>query len=177
MSGLNNFPQQYGNYPNINSMFGNNNYQGQLEKYLIDQATQRNQQNQMSSNMDFIPVVSEEEAEKYIVQKGQTIWFRHSSKPEIYVKSVSLIGEPNFGAYELHKKEKTEPNKEETVEKEKSEEFVTVKNFDTFESNVKSIMGEINKHIETVEQKIEKMSKNEGGKKYYNSTQTQKVGD
>ena len=59
----------------------------------------------------FIIVGSEEEAEKYIVQKGQTIWFRHSSEPEIYVKSVSTIGEPNFGPYELHKKEKKDEEK------------------------------------------------------------------
>lgn len=174
MSGLNSFPQQYGNnYPNINNMF-NNNYQEQLEKYLLEQATQRNQQ--VSSNMDFIPVSSEEEAEKYIVQKGQTLWFRHSSEPEIYVKSVSSIGEPNFGAYNLIKKEKKDQKEDEqNINK---VEFVTVEKLDTFESNIKSIMNEINKHIESVEQKIEKMSKNEGGKKpYYNSTQTQKVGD
>ena len=174
MSGLNSFPQQFGNYPNISNMF-NNNYQEQLEKYLLDQAVQRNQQ-QIVSNMDFIPVSSEEEAEKYIVKKGETLWFRHSSEPEIYVKSVSSIGEPNFGAYNLVKKVKEEVKKEE--QNTNISEFVTVEKLDTFESSIKGIMNEINKHIESVEQKIEKMSKNEGGKKpYYNSTQTQKVGE
>lgn len=176
MSGLNNFPQQYGNYPNMNMnpMFGNNNYQSQLEKYLLDQATQRNQQNQISSNMDFIPVVSEEEAEKYIVQKGQTIWFRHSSEPEIYVKSVSTIGEPNFGAYTLIKKEK----KEEKNYREIEPKFVTEEDINAFQSNIKEQMNNIDKHIETIEQRLEKMSKREeGGKKQYNnSTQSQKVG-
>lgn len=176
MSGLNNFPQQYGNYPNMNMnpMFGNNNYQSQLEKYLLDQATQRNQQNQINSNMDFIPVVSEEEAEKYIVQKGQTIWFRHSSEPEIYVKSVSTIGEPNFGAYTLIKKEK----KEEKNYREIEPKFVTEEDINTFQSNIKEQMNNIDKHIETIEQRLEKMSKREeGGKKQYNnSTQSQKVG-
>ena len=176
MSGLNNFPQQYGNYTNqnMNPMFGNNNYQSQLEKYLLDQATQRNQQIQMSSNMDFIPVVSEEEAEKYIVQKGQTIWFRHSSEPEIYVKSVSTIGEPNFGAYILTKKVKEE---EEKNYREIEPKFVTEDDINTFQSNIKEKMDNIDKHIEIIEQKIEKISKREeGGKKQYNSTQSQKVG-
>ena len=173
MSGLNNFPQ-YGNYPNMNGGFGS--YQGQLEKYLFDQATQRNQQNQPSTNMDFLPVSSEEEAEKFIVKKGETIWFRHSSEPEIYVKSVSSIGEPDFGAYYLVKKEKKEKTNK-TEETKKEESFVTLDNFNAFESNVQNIMGEINKHIESVEQKLEKMSKNnEGGKKYVNPSQTQKVG-
>ena len=43
MSGLNNFPQYNNNYPNIsnmNNIFQNNPYQGQLEKYIMEQATQ-----------------------------------------------------------------------------------------------------------------------------------------
>jgi len=181
MSGFNNFPQQqYGNYPNMNMnpMFGNNNYQSQLEKYLIDQATQRNQQNQINSNMDFIPVVSEEEAEKYIVQKGQTIWFRHSSEPEIYVKSVSTIGEPNFGAYTLTKKEKKV--EEEKNYREIEPKFATEDDINTLQSSIKEQMSNITKHIEAIEQKIgniPNIKKEEGGKKQYNnSTQSQKVG-
>lgn len=176
MSGLNNFPQYNNNYPNIgnmNNMFQNNPYQGQLEKYIMEQATQRNNQYN-NTNMDFIIVGSEDEAEKYIVQKGQTIWFRHSSEPEIYVKSVSTIGEPNFGAYTLIKKEK----KEEKNYREIEPKFVTEEDINTFQSNIKEQMNNIDKHIETIEQRLEKMSKREeGGKKQYNnSTQSQKVG-
>ncbi len=175
MSGFNNFPQYNNNYPNINgmNMFQNNPYQGQIEKYILEQAQQRNN-NQYNTNMDFIIVGSEEEAEKYIVQKGQTIWFRHSSEPEIYVKSVSTIGEPNFGAYELHKKEKKD---EEKNYREIEPKFVTEDDINTFQSNIKEQMNNIDKQLEANEQKIEKISKREeGGKKPYNSTQSQKVG-
>ena len=74
MSGLNNFPQYNNNYPNIsnmNNMFQNNPYQGQLEKYIMEQATQRNNQYN-NTNMDFIIVGSEDEAEKYLQQQKYT---------------------------------------------------------------------------------------------------------
>lgn len=173
MSGFNNFPQ-HNNYPNIgNNMFSNSPYQGQIEKYIMEQ-TQKNQYN--NTNMEFIPVMSEEEAEKYIVKKGETLWFRHSSEPEIYVKSVSQIGEPNFGAYILQKKEKKE---EEKNYREIEPKFVTENEINTFQSNIKEQMNNINKHIEVIEQNLEKISRREqeGGKKQYNnSTQSQKVG-
>ena len=174
MSGLNNFPQ-YNNYPNgMNNMFQNSPYQNQLEKYILEQAQQRSANQYNNTNMDFIIVGSEEEAEKYIVQKGQTIWFRHSSEPEIYVKSVSTIGEPNFGAYILQKKERKE---EEKNYREIEPKFVTEDDINSLQSNIKEQMNNIDKHIEAIEQKIEKISKREeGGKKPYNSTQSQKVG-
>jgi hypothetical protein len=175
MSGLNGFPQ-YNNYPNIgmNNMFQNSPYQNQLEKYIIEQAQQRNTNQYNNTNMDFIIVGSEDEAEKYIVQKGQTIWFRHSSEPEIYVKSVSTIGEPNFGAYILQKKEKEEEKNYKEIEP----KFVTENDINIFQSNIKEQMNNIDEHIKIIEQKIEKFSKREeGGKKpYNNSTQSQKVG-
>lgn len=53
------------------------------------------------TNADFIIVSSIDEAKNSIMQNGQIRWFRHSSKPELYVKAVSMTGQPSFNAYRL----------------------------------------------------------------------------
>lgn len=79
---------QYG-VPYSNQMAQLNNYMEQLKNpngMNMQQAQPMPQQ--QSTNMNFIVVEGQDYAEKYIVQNGQTLWFRHSMKPEIYVKSV-----------------------------------------------------------------------------------------
>ena len=100
--------------PNGNQGFNNNYYNpnqmNQLDRYM-EQLNNRNnrqqndfmnrQQQQSYTNMDFVIVENIDIARNYVVPNGNTMWFRHSIKPEIYVKSVSNIGEPNFQGYTL----------------------------------------------------------------------------
>lgn len=159
MSGFN-FPQNNNVFPNQASSFDHN----YLEN-LLAQAVQKQAQN--STNMDFIIVGNKEEAERYIVQKGQTLWFRHSKEPQIYVKSVSMIGEPNFGAYKLVKLE-DEPIKEEPIE-DNNEQL----------NSLQIQYNEMQKELERLKKQVEQFERrNNGGKVNNNkSTQSQKVGE
>ena len=77
------------------------------------------------------------------------------------------------GSYEITIEKKDEEKNYREIEP----KFVTEDDINTFQSNIKEQMNNIDKHIEAIEQKIEKISKREeGGKKPYNSTQSQKVG-
>lgn len=75
------------------------------------------------TNADFIIVSSIDEAKNSIMQNGQIRWFRHSSKPELYVKAVSMTGQPSFNAYRLEEFNFEQSNEQNNVN------FVTMDKF------------------------------------------------
>lgn len=75
------------------------------------------------TNADFIIVSSIDEAKNSIMQNGQIRWFRHSSKPELYVKAVSMTGQPSFNAYRLEEFNFEQSNEQNDVN------FVTMDKF------------------------------------------------
>lgn len=193
MSGFNYNP--YGNYQNMN--MGNNMgmnmgqqqpYQDQLGKYLLEQSMMKQQQNQQpQTNMDFIIVENIASAQNYIVQKGQTLWFRHSSKPEVYVKTVSMIGEPSFGAYCLTPITE-EQNQNQSVQQTENQNvdltnYVPISQFNELQNQVNNMQNMINGYVQMFlspqqqvvkEEKQQNTTNNSRGRK---STQTDKVGE
>lgn len=175
MSGFNNF-MPYGN--NSYNGYGQQQpYQDQQLNRLLEQALQqKTQQQQVQTNMDFIVVPKMEDAKDYIVQNGQTRWFRNSSKPEIYVKSVSNIGEPNFGAYNLVPLDINSniiPDDKNVV----SQEFVPVKDFNDLQTQVNNMQNTINNYVGMIGKYLQQDKTETKGRSNNKSTQSQKGGD
>lgn len=175
MSGFNNF-MPYGN--NSYNGYGQQQpYQDQQLNRLLEQALQqKTQQQQVQTNMDFIVVPKMEDAKDYIVQNGQTRWFRNSSKPEIYVKSVSNIGEPNFGAYNLVPLDINSniiPDDKSVV----SQEFVPVKDFNDLQTQVNNMQNTINNYVGMIGKYLQQDKTETKGRSNNKSAQSQKGGD
>lgn len=85
-----------------------NNMQSTIDRLekLQNQQQQMNsypqQQNQeQTTNVNWIPVANIQQAKEQIVQPNTTIWMRDSYLPIIYVKSVSPVGKIDFQPYQL----------------------------------------------------------------------------
>lgn len=175
MSGFNNF-MPYGN--NSYNGYGQQQpYQDQQLNRLLEQALQqKTQQQQVQTNMDFIVVPKMEDAKDYIVQNGQTRWFRNSSKPEIYVKSVSNIGEPNFGAYNLVPLDINSniiPDDKNVA----SQEFVPVKDFNDLQTQVNNMQNTINNYVGMIGKYLQQDKTETKDRSNNKSAQSQKGGD
>ena len=154
-------------------------YQDQLGKYLLEQTNNKIQNNNISqplTNMDFIIVGNKDEAERYVVQRGQTLWFRHSSKPEIYVKTVSNIGEPNFGAYRLEKLENEPYNASEGYSTNDMDNQKTNQEIQSLKEQVNQIQATINTYATMIDSFLKNDNSNNANTNTSTTKTTKKVG-
>ena len=175
MSGFNNF-MPYGN--NSYNGYGQQQpYQDQQLNRLLEQALQqKTQQQQVQTNMDFIVVPKMEDAKDYIVQNGQTRWFRNSSKPEIYVKKKKKKKKKNFGAYNLVPLDINSniiPDDKNVV----SQEFVPVKDFNDLQTQVNNMQNTINNYVGMIGKYLQQDKTETKGRSNNKSAQSQKGGD
>lgn len=142
------FPNNYGmTYQQPNGFQNNFNNDSRYNRYMNMVEQQNNNNSQMTNtNFDFITVSSMQEAQDFNVPNGQIRWFRHTSKPEIYVKAVSAVGQPSFGAYELHE---IDFNNSETKE---NKNYVTVDKFNELNSEVDRLKDIIIQQNNTIQE-------------------------
>lgn len=133
------FPTYSFGQPNTNSFMNIND--NQYNRYMNMLNAQQNQQPKSDTNADFIIVSNIDEAKNSIVQNGQIRWFRHSSKPEVYVKAVSMTGQPSFNAYKLE-----EFNFEQSNEKNNTN-FVTMDKFTELNNVTMDKFSELNNEV------------------------------
>ena len=139
------FPTYSFGQPNTNSFMNIND--NQYNRYMNMLNAQQNQQTKSDTNADFIIVSNIDEAKNSIVQNGQIRWFRHSSKPEVYVKAVSMTGQPSFNAYKLEEFNFEQSNEQNSVN------FVTMDKFAELNNEVaqlKDIVANQNNYIKNM---------------------------
>lgn len=131
-------PNNFGMNNNPNPM--NMMNMGQLSTYQQPQQPQ-NQQQQNNGN-PFIMVSNMKEAKEKILPYGSTVWMRDSSDPYLYVKGISLTGDPSF--HVLKVEDVTDQVLNNNGQTQSSNQFVQIQDFNILNQKVEQLQNSVN---------------------------------
>ena len=170
----------YNNYMTNN--FGMNNNpnpmnmmnMGQLSTY--QQPQQQQVQPQQNNGTPFIMVSNMKEAKEKILPYGSTVWMRDSSDPYLYVKGISLTGDPSF--HVLKVEDVTDQMLNNNGQNQSNNQFVQIQDFNALNQKVEQLQNSVNyysdilnKAMTTTQQVVEEP------KKAGRPPKTEKVGE
>lgn len=120
---------------------------------------QQQQNQEQSTNVNWIPVANIQQAKEQIVQPNTTIWMRDSYLPIIYVKSVSPVGKIDFQPYQLVPLDENGnlPNQNQQVVTNNEQQMVDNQNYvhvDEF-NKLTQVVNELNQKIQMYEQLLQ----------------------
>jgi hypothetical protein len=130
-------PNNFGMNNNPNPM--NMMNMGQLSTY--QQPQPQNQQQQNSGN-PFIMVSNMKEAKEKILPYGSTVWMRDSSDPYLYVKGISLTGDPSF--HVLKVEDVTDQMLNNNGQTQNNNQFVQIQDFNLLNQKVEQLQNSVN---------------------------------
>lgn len=165
-------PNNFGmnNNPNPMSMMN----MGQLSTY--QQPQQPQVQQQQNSGNPFIMVSNMKEAKEKILPYGSTVWMRDSSDPYLYVKGISLTGDPSF--HVLKVEDVTDQMLNNNGQTQNNNQFVQIQDFNALNQKVEQLQNSVNyysdilnKAMTTTQQVVEEP------KKVGRPPKTEKVGE
>lgn len=130
-------PNNFGinNNPNPMNMMN----MGQLSTYQQPQQPQNQQQN---SGNPFIMVSNMKEAKEKILPYGSTVWMRDSSDPYLYVKGISLTGDPSF--HVLKVEDVTDQVLNNNGQTQNNNQFVQIQDFNVLNQKVEQLQNSVN---------------------------------
>ena len=165
-------PNNFGMNNNPNPM--NMMNMGQLSTYQQPQQQQVPQQ--QNSGTPFIMVSNMKEAKEKILPYGSTIWMRDSSDPYLYVKGISLTGDPSF--HVLKVEDVTDQMLNNNGQNQSNNQFVQIQDFNALNQKVEQLQNSVNyysdilnKAMTTTQQVVEEP------KKVGRPQKTEKVGE
>lgn len=131
-------PNNFGinNNPNPMNMMN----MGQLSTYQQPQQTQVQQQ--QNSGNPFIMVSNMKEAKEKILPYGTTVWMRDSSDPYLYVKGISLTGDPSF--HVLKVEDVTDQMLNNNGQTQNNNQFVQIQDFNVLNQKVEQLQNSVN---------------------------------
>lgn len=136
----------YNNYmPNNFDMNNNPNpmnmmNMGQLSTY--QQPQQPQVQQQQNSGNPFIMVSNMKEAKEKILPYGTTVWMRDSSDPYLYVKGISMTGDPSF--HVLKVEDVTDQMLNNNGQTQSNNQFVQIQDFNALNQKVEQLQNSVN---------------------------------
>ena len=165
-------PNNFGMNNNPNPM--NMMNMGQLSTY--QQPQQPQVQQQQNSGNPFIMVSNMKEAKEKILPYGSTVWMRDSSDPYLYVKGISLTGDPSF--HVLKVEDVTDQMLNNNGQTQNNNQFVQIQDFNALNQKVEQLQNSVNyysdilnKAMTTTQQAVEEP------KKVGRPQKTEKVGE
>lgn len=131
-------PNNFGinNNPNPMNMMN----MGQLSTYQQPQQPQ-NQQQQNNGN-PFIMVSNMKEAKEKILPYGSTVWMRDASENYLYVKGISLTGDPSF--HVLKVEDVTDQMLNNNGQTQNNNQFVQIQDFNLLNQKVEQLQNSVN---------------------------------
>lgn len=165
-------PNNFGinNNPNPMNMMN----MGQLSTYQQPQQPQ-NQQQQNNGN-PFIMVSNMKEAKEKILPYGSTVWMRDSSDPYLYVKGISLTGDPSF--HVLKVEDVTDQVLNNNGQTQNSNQFVQIQDFNVLNQKVEQLQNSVNYYSDILNKAITPTQQVvEEPKKVGRPPKTEKVGE
>ena len=170
----------YNNYmPNNFGMNNNPNpmnimNMGQLSTYQQPQQQQVPQQ--QNNSTPFIMVSNMKEAKEKILPYGSTVWMRDASENYLYVKGISLTGDPSF--HVLKVEDVTDQMLNNNGQTQNNNQFVQIQDFNALNQKVEQLQNSVNyysdilnKAMTTTQQVVEEP------KKVGRPPKTEKVGE
>lgn len=130
-------PNNFGMNNNPNPM--NMMNMGQLSTY---QQPQQQVQQQQNSGNPFIMVSNMKEAKEKILPYGSTVWMRDSSDPYLYVKGISLTGDPSF--HVLKVEDVTDQMLNNNGQAQSNNQFVQIQDFNVLNQKVEQLQNSVN---------------------------------
>lgn len=131
-------PNNFGMNNNPNPM--NMMNMGQLSTY--QQPQQPQVQQQQNSGNPFIMVSNMKEAKEKILPYGTTVWMRDSSDPYLYVKGISLTGDPSF--HVLKVEDVTDQMLNNNGQTQSNNQFVQIQDFNVLNQKVEQLQNSVN---------------------------------
>ena len=132
-------PNNFGMNNNPNPM--NMMNMGQLSTYQQPQQPQ-NQQQQQNSGNPFIMVSNMKEAKEKILPYGSTVWMRDASENYLYVKGISLTGDPSF--HVLKVEDVTDQMLNNNGQTQNNNQFVQIQDFNLLNQKVEQLQNSVN---------------------------------
>ena len=165
-------PNNFGmnNNPNPMSMMN----MGQLSTY--QQPQQPQVQQQQNSGNPFIMVSNMKEAKEKILPYGSTVWMRDSSDPYLYVKGISLTGDPSF--HVLKVEDVTDQMLNNNGQTQSNNQFVQIQDFNALNQKVEQLQNSVNYYSDILNKAIAPTQQVvEEPKKVGRPPKTEKVGE
>lgn len=131
-------PNNFGMNNNPNPM--NMMNMGQLSTY--QQPQQQQVQQQQNSGNPFIMVSNMKEAKEKILPYGTTVWMRDSSDPYLYVKGISMTGDPSF--HVLKVEDVTDQMLNNNGQIQSNNQFVQIQDFNALNQKVEQLQNSVN---------------------------------
>ena len=131
-------PNNFGMNNNPNPM--NMMSMGQLSTY--QQPQQQQVQQQQNSGNPFIMVSNMKDAKEKILPYGTTVWMRDSSDPYLYVKGISLTGDPSF--HVLKVEDVTDQMLNNNGQTQSNNQFVQIQDFNVLNQKVEQLQNSVN---------------------------------
>ena len=165
-------PNNFGMNNNPNPM--NMMNMGQLSTY--QQPQQQQVQPQQNNGTPFIMVSNMKEAKEKILPYGSTVWMRDASENYLYVKGISLTGDPSF--HVLKVEDVTDQMLNNNGQTQSNNQFVQIQDFNALNQKVEQLQNSVNyysdilnKAMTTTQQVVEEP------KKVGRPPKTEKVGE
>lgn len=165
-------PNNFGMNNNPNPM--NMMNMGQLSTY--QQPQQPQVQQQQNSGNPFIMVSNMKEAKEKILPYGSTVWMRDSSDPYLYVKGISLTGDPSF--HVLKVEDVTDQMLNNNGQTQSNNQFVQIQDFNILNQKVEQLQNSVNYYSDILNKAITPTQQVvEEPKKVGRPPKTEKVGE
>lgn len=165
-------PNNFGMNNNPNPM--NMMNMGQLSTY--QQPQQPQVQQQQNSGNPFIMVSNMKEAKEKILPYGSTVWMRDSSDPYLYVKGISLTGDPSF--HVLKVEDVTDQMLNNNGQTQSNNQFVQIQDFNALNQKVEQLQNSVNYYSDILNKAITPTQQVvEEPKKVGRPPKTEKVGE
>lgn len=131
-------PNNFGinNNPNPMNMMN----MGQLSTYQQPQQPQNQQQ--QNNGTPFIMVSNMKEAKEKILPYGSTVWMRDASENYLYVKGISLTGDPSF--HVLKVEDVTDQMLNNNGQTQNNNQFVQIQDFNLLNQKVEQLQNSVN---------------------------------
>ena len=165
-------PNNFGMNNNPNPM--NMMNMGQLSTYQQPQQQQVPQQ--QNNGTPFIMVSNMKEAKEKILPYGSTIWMRDASENYLYVKGISLTGDPSF--HVLKVKDVTDQMLNNNGQTQNNNQFVQIQDFNALNQKVEQLQNSVNYYSDILNKAIAPTQQVvEEPKKVGRPQKTEKVGE
>ncbi len=141
MNYMSNIPQM-GAYNNIGM---NNNipqFSPQMNMYQSQQTQQIQNNQQQNNGTPFIMVSNMKEAKEKILPYGSTVWMRDASENYLYVKGISLTGDPSF--HVLKVEDVTDQMLNNNGQTQNNNQFVQIQDFNLLNQKVEQLQNSVN---------------------------------
>ena len=165
-------PNNFGMNNNLNPM--NMMNMGQLSTYQQPQQQQVPQQ--QNNGTPFIMVSNMKEAKEKILPYGSTVWMRDASENYLYVKGISLTGDPSF--HVLKVEDVTDQMLNNNGQTQNNNQFVQIQDFNALNQKVEQLQNSVNYYSDILNKAIAPTQQVvEEPKKVGRPQKTEKVGE